>query len=55
MAPGRLAPRRNLGRRRILLMITAFVAKIKGGGLAEDLTEGLTEDLGRRLSIMIFI
>ena len=55
VAPGRLAPRRNLGRRRILLMITAFVAKIKGGGLAEDLTEGLTEDLGRRLSIMIFI
>ena len=42
-APGRLAPRRNLGRRRILGMSTAFVAKITAGGLAEGLAEDFEE------------
>ena len=42
-APGRLAPRRNLGHRRILGISTAFIAKITAGGLAEGLEEDFEE------------
>ena len=43
VAPGRLAPRRNVGRRWILGMSTAFVVKRTAGGLAEGLAEDLEE------------
>ena len=39
-APGNLVPRRNLGRRRILCLFTAFVAKITTEGGADGLAEG---------------
>ena len=39
-ASGHLVPRRNLGRRKILCLITVFVAKITAEGLGEGLAEG---------------
>ena len=40
-APGHLVPRRNLSRRRILSLITAFVVKI----IAEEILEVIAEVL----------
>jgi hypothetical protein len=50
VASGHLVPRGNLDRRRILCLISAFVAKITAEGLGEGLSEVLSEGLAEGLT-----